>query len=85
VPINSVGSAFIYSTLRFPRSFAFYFRLATSFTVCAFCLCMARIKFTARPRTPIGSHKFGSLTSDEALEASAEHKEISIEQLEEIQ
>jgi hypothetical protein len=46
---------------------------------------MARIKSTARPRTPIGSHKFGSLTSDEALEASAEHKEISTEQLEEIQ
>jgi hypothetical protein len=71
--------------LRFPRAFAFYFCLATSFDVRAFCSCMVRIKFTARPRTPIVSPKFGSMASDEVLGASMEHREISTEQLEESQ
>jgi hypothetical protein len=46
---------------------------------------MVRIKFTARPCTPAVSPKFGSMASSEALEASTEHREISIEQLEESQ
>jgi hypothetical protein len=64
---------------------AFCFRLATSFVVRAFRSCMVRIKFTAHPHTPIVSPKFGSMASDEVLEASVEHKEISTEQLEESQ
>jgi hypothetical protein len=43
---------------------------------------MVHIKFTARPCTPIVSPKFGSMASDEALEASMEHRETSTEQLE---
>jgi hypothetical protein len=39
---------------------------------------MVRIKFTSRPRAPTVSPKFGSM-------ASAEHREISTEQLEESQ
>jgi hypothetical protein len=46
---------------------------------------MVHIKFTARPCTPIVSPKFGSMASDEALEASTEHRETSTEQLEESQ
>jgi hypothetical protein len=87
VPINSARSAFIYSTLCFPRAFTFTFNfcLATSFVVRAFRPCMVRIKFTARPRTPVVSPKFGSMASDEALEASTEHRETLTEQLEESQ
>jgi hypothetical protein len=44
---------------------------------------MVHIKFTTRPHTPTVSPKFGSMASDEALEASAEHREISTEKLEE--
>jgi hypothetical protein len=90
-PINSARSTLIYSALCFPRAFAFAFafafcfHLATSFVVHAFRSCMVCIKFTARPHTPIVSPKFGSMASDEALEASVEHKEILIEQLEESQ
>jgi hypothetical protein len=77
----------IYSALHFPRAsaFTFCFRLATSFVVHAFCLCMFRIKFTARPHTPTVSPKFDLMAFDEVLEASAEHREISTEQLEESQ
>jgi hypothetical protein len=46
---------------------------------------MVRTKFTARPLTPVVSPKFGLMALDEALEASAEHKETSTEQLEECQ
>jgi hypothetical protein len=46
---------------------------------------MVHIKFTTRPRTPIVSPKFGLMASDEALEASTEHREISTKQLEESQ
>jgi hypothetical protein len=46
---------------------------------------MVHIKFTARPHTPTVSPKLGSIASDELLEASTEHREISIEQLEESQ
>jgi hypothetical protein len=44
---------------------------------------MVRIKFVARPHTPIVSPKFGSMGSDEVLDASTEHREILTEQLEE--
>jgi hypothetical protein len=86
-PINSAGSMLIYSVLCFPRAsaFAFFFCLATSFTVCAFHSCMVRIKFTACPRTPTVSCKFGLMASDVAFEASPEHREISTKQLEESQ
>jgi hypothetical protein len=46
---------------------------------------MVRIKFTAHPRTPVVSPKFGLMALDEALEASAKHKETSTKQLEESQ
>jgi hypothetical protein len=46
---------------------------------------MVRIKFTAHPRTPVVSPKFGSMALDEALETSAKHKETSTKQLEESQ
>jgi hypothetical protein len=51
----------------------------------AFRSCMVRVKFTARMRTPTVSPKFGSVASDEAFEASTEHREISTKQLEEFQ
>jgi hypothetical protein len=44
---------------------------------------MVRIKFSACPRSPVVSPQFGSMTLDEALEASAECKETSTEELEE--
>jgi hypothetical protein len=40
---------------------------------------MVCIKFTAHPRTPIVSPKFGLMASDEALKALMEHMETSIE------
>jgi hypothetical protein len=43
---------------------------------------MVRIKFTACPRSPVVSPKFGSMASDRALEDSAEQRETSTEQLE---
>jgi hypothetical protein len=46
---------------------------------------MVHIKFVARPRTLAIFPKFGSMVSDEALEASAECREISTEQLEQSQ
>jgi hypothetical protein len=39
---------------------------------------MVRIKFTARPRSPILSPKFGSMASDEVLKVSTEQRETSI-------
>jgi hypothetical protein len=44
--------------------------------------CMVHIKFTARPRSPIVSPKFGLMCLDDALKVSAEQKETSTEQLE---
>jgi hypothetical protein len=82
-PINSAGSTFICFALRFPRAFSFCFRLATSFVVRAFHMCMVHIKFTTCPHTPIVSPKFGSMASDKAVKTSTEHKETSTEQLEE--
>jgi hypothetical protein len=83
-PINSAGSALIYSALCFLRAFAFSFCFcfATSFAVHALRSCMVRIKFTTHPCTPAVSPKFGSMASDEAFKASVEHREISTEQLE---
>jgi hypothetical protein len=46
---------------------------------------MVRIKFTAHLRTLVVSPKFGSMASDEALEAFVEHRETSMEQLKESQ
>jgi hypothetical protein len=43
---------------------------------------MVRIKFTARPRSPVVSPKFGLMAWDRALEDSAEQRETSTEQLE---
>jgi hypothetical protein len=44
---------------------------------------MVHIKFTTRSHTPVVSPKFGSMASDEVLAASADHREISTEKLEE--
>jgi hypothetical protein len=44
---------------------------------------MVHIMFTTRSHTPVVSPKFGSMASDEVLAASADHREISTEKLEE--
>jgi hypothetical protein len=44
---------------------------------------MVRIKFTARPRTPVVSSEFESMASDEAPEISTRQRETSTEQQEE--
>jgi hypothetical protein len=46
---------------------------------------MVRIKYIVRSRTSGISPKFGSMASDEAIEASVEHREVSTGQLEESQ
>jgi hypothetical protein len=68
-----------------PRlALAFSFRFPCYYFCCArFCLCMVRIKFTARPRTLIVSPKFSLMASDETPEISAQPGETSADQLEE--
>jgi hypothetical protein len=76
-------STVIYPILHFLRAFAFFLPLATAFTVHVFRSCMVRIKFTARPRTPVISPKFLPMASGDAPEISVEQRETSADHPEE--
>jgi hypothetical protein len=80
VPINSVESSLIYSVSVSTELLLSAALFALAFVSCV-CSCMVRIKFTARPRSPVVSASHSPMASKGVADVSTEHREFLMEQL----